>query len=99
MKKSSISHTKNTLSALLEEVKRGETIVITDRRTPIATIERYTPSLDGATADMADLVRKGVITPPRRSLDAEAFFSSEPPRLPDEVSAAALIVSEREAGR
>ncbi len=99
MKKSSISHTKNALSALLEEVKRGETIVITDRRRPIATIERYAPNFDGVAADMEDLVRSGVITPPRRSLDAEAFFSSESPRLPDGVSAASLIVAEREEGR
>ena len=97
MKKTNISHTKNSLSALLEEVKRGETIVITDRRKPIATIERYTPRFDGET-DLEDLVREGVVTPPRRPLDVEAFLSSEGPRMTDGVSAADLIISEREEG-
>ena len=95
MKKTNISQTKNTLSALLEEVKRGETIVITDRHKPIATIERYAPTF-GDTTGVEELVRAGVVTPPRRSLDVEAFFSSESPRLHDGVGAARLIVTERE---
>ena len=97
MKKTNISQTKNSLSALLEEVKRGETIVITDRHKPVATIERYTPTF-GDTAGVEELVRAGVVTPPRRPLDVEAFFSSESPRLHDGVRAAHLIVAEREEG-
>jgi prevent-host-death family protein len=38
MIRASVSHTKNHLSSLLNEVKMGETVVITDRDRPIARI-------------------------------------------------------------
>ena len=37
---SSISQTKNNLSALLEKVQAGETLIIFDRNRPVARVER-----------------------------------------------------------
>ncbi|HEY8899188.1 MAG TPA: type II toxin-antitoxin system prevent-host-death family antitoxin [Chthoniobacterales bacterium] len=37
---SSISQTKNNLSALLEKVQAGETLIILDRNRPVARVER-----------------------------------------------------------
>lgn len=37
---STISETKNHLSELLERVQAGETLIILDRKTPVARVER-----------------------------------------------------------
>ena len=54
MKKATISQTKNQLSALLDQVKHGETILITDRGQPVARLE---PVLGGKGDDEARLRR------------------------------------------
>ncbi len=46
MKIASITQTKNQLSALLDEVRKGETILIFDRDTPIARLEPVFPHED-----------------------------------------------------
>ena len=46
MKVASITQTKNQLSALLDEVRKGETILIFDRDTPVARIEPVFPHED-----------------------------------------------------
>ncbi|RME21268.1 MAG: type II toxin-antitoxin system prevent-host-death family antitoxin, partial [Deltaproteobacteria bacterium] len=38
MKTASITQTKNQLSALIEQVKRGETVLILDRGKPVARL-------------------------------------------------------------
>ena len=40
MKTATISETKNRLSALLDRVRHGETILITDRERPVAASSR-----------------------------------------------------------
>ena len=87
------------MSAILEEVRQGETVMITDRRRPIATIERFTPDFSGEAAGMEELIRRGAVTPPRRSLNVAEFFAGEIPRLRDDISASELIVAERRKGR
>lgn len=46
MRVASITQTKNQLSALLDEVRKGETILIFDRDTPIARLEPVFPHED-----------------------------------------------------
>lgn len=62
MRRASISEAKNRLSADLELVRRGETILITDRNVPVAQIVPLAPGA-GATDDerLRDLERRGVI--------------------------------------
>jgi prevent-host-death family protein len=73
MKKATITEAKNQLSALIDRVQHGETIVITDRGRPVA---RLVSALTGAAEDpegrLARLERRGGLrlatTPPPRAL-------------------------------
>jgi prevent-host-death family protein len=74
MKKATITEVKNNLSALIDRVKHGEAIVITDRGRPVA---RLVSALAGAAEDpegrLARLERRGGLrlataTPPRGSI-------------------------------
>ena len=73
MKTATITEAKNHLSALIDRVRHGETIVITDRGRPVA---RLVSALTGATEDpqgrLARLERRGGLrratTPPPRRL-------------------------------
>ncbi|MCY7302950.1 MAG: type II toxin-antitoxin system prevent-host-death family antitoxin [Thermoleophilia bacterium] len=69
MMTTSISEAKAKLSALLERVKAGETVTITDRGVPVAQIV----PLNGATevdwdARLERLERQGVIRRPKKKL-------------------------------
>ena len=73
MKKATITEAKNQLSALIDRVRHGETIVIKDRGRPVA---RLVSALTGAAEDaegrLARLERRGGLrpatTPPPRAL-------------------------------
>lgn len=99
MKSASISEAKNGLSALLDEVRRGETVLITHRGRPVARIESYQASELTAREAEAELVQRGIADPPRVPLDVERFLAKPVPRLADGISASRLIVAEREDGR
>ena len=62
MKKASISQTKNQLSALLDQVRNGETILVMDRNRPVA---RIVPVVDAevteVTGRLARLERAGFV--------------------------------------
>ena len=68
MKTATITQAKNGLSALIDRVKSGETIVILDRGTPVARLEPITGVDDGdgraARLERAGLARRGVTAPP-----------------------------------
>ncbi len=99
MKKATISVAKNTLSRLIEEVKRGETVLILDRDTPVARLEPVNSDPGMGSELVADLVRRGVLAPPRKPLDARAFVNRRMPKLPEGASALRALLEEREAGR
>lgn len=63
MKRATISETKNSLSALLDRVRHGETVVITDRSRPIARLEPMAREGGSGPDDgrLARLERAGVI--------------------------------------
>ena len=73
MKTATITEAKNQLSALIDRVRHGETVVITDRGRPVA---RLVSALTGAAEDpegrLARLERRGGLrratAPPPRSL-------------------------------
>lgn len=71
----SISEAKARLSALLERVKSGEEVTITDRGRPVARIVPI-PARDVDWEERLDrLERQGVIRRPKERLDAEAFLA------------------------
>ena len=99
MKKARIAVAKNTLSRLIDDVKRGETVMIFDRDTPVARLEPVTADADLSTTRMPELVRHGIVAPPRKPLAAAAFLARHPPTLRNGASGIRVLLEEREAGR
>ena len=73
MKRATISETKNGLSALLDRVRHGESILITDRSRPVARLEPVLSTGDAGSDEgrLAPLERAGVIRRARRGSLAE----------------------------
>ena len=69
-----ISDMKNRLSAYLREVRKGETVLIVDRREPVARLEPF--SYMSADERLQRLEREGVVA--RRGAEA-AVSAIEPP--------------------
>ena len=99
MKKASISETKNNLSRLLERVRRGETILITDRDRPVARLEPVGSALAVEVDGRLDrLQRAGLLRLGRGGL-VERIVSQPAPRAGKGASAVAALLEERDAGR
>ena len=98
MKRATVSQAKNDLSALLTEVRRGETVLVTLRGKAVAQIRPFdADSLvdEAATA----LIEEGIANPPRARLDLSSFLAAPRPRLPEGQSASRLIADERNENR
>ena len=76
MTTASISETKAKLSALLDRVKAGESVTITDRGVPVAQIVPLTESSEvDWDARMQRLARAGLVRLPKEKLDVEKFLA------------------------
>jgi prevent-host-death family protein len=97
MKKASITEAKNNLSALLDRVKGGSSVLIVDRGRPVARLEPVsrTPADDDR---LSRLVREGVVTPARAEAP-RSLFSTRPPRPKRRMSAVRALLDERREGR
>lgn len=99
MKKASITEAKNGLSALIDSVKAGASVLITDRGQPVARLE---PVETGQETDwdarLARLVRDGLVRPARAKLP-KSFFTRELPKLKDDASVVEALLEERREGR
>jgi prevent-host-death family protein len=96
MKRATVTEAKNGLSALLDRVKAGETILITERGVPVARLEPTSPvDWDARLArlEREGLVRRGIGRIPRWIID------EPPPRMPEGVSAVGYLLEERRTGR
>ena len=94
MKKASISELKNQLSAYLQRVRAGQTVIVYDRDRPIARIDRVADEDDDER--IAQLQRAGTITPPSEPLPLDVLRTPLP-RAGHSVLDA--LLEEREAGR
>lgn len=95
MKRATVTEAKNGLSALLDRVKAGETILITDRGVPVARLEPTSP-IDWD-ARLARLERKGVI---RRGRGSTLDVLDHPPvKTLNGASVVELLLEERRSGR
>ena len=96
MKTASISETKNQLSALIDRVKRGESILILDRGRPVARL--VAASTEGDTTGRIErLEREGAVLRAKRKLEAATFAA--PPEVPGGHSVVGLLLEERRSGR
>ncbi len=72
MEKATISQLKNQLSAYLRKVRAGQTVLIFDRKRPVARIERIQDAARGedrlARLERAGLVRRAPSPPPLAAL-------------------------------
>jgi prevent-host-death family protein len=75
MATASISEAKAKLSALLDRVKAGEEVTITDRGTPVARIVPVPPADVDWDERLERLERQGLIRRPKEKLDVEAFLA------------------------
>jgi prevent-host-death family protein len=96
MERASITEVKNGLSALIDRVKAGESILVTDRGIPVAVIEPVTDQGDLnerlARLERAGLIRRGTGRVPPEILGTPG------PRLPDGVDLVSYVLEERESG-
>ncbi len=95
MKTANIATAKNQFSRLIERVKLGETIVITERNRPVARIQPLAAS--GTPLDA--LHASGLLSPPHASLNVPAFLAAPRPTVLAGHDLREAILSEREAGR
>lgn len=98
MTTASISETKAKLSALLDRVKAGESVTITDRGVPVAQIVPLPAGEVDWDARMQRLARAGVVRLPKEKLDVEAFLAMPRPRARASV-VEALLEERRESDR
>lgn len=99
MKKASISETKNRLSQLLERVRHGETILITDRDRPVARLEPVGSGLEAEVEGrLSRLERAGLLRLGQGGL-VKRIVAEPAPRPKKGASAVAALLDERAAGR
>jgi prevent-host-death family protein len=100
MKSATISETKNRLSALLDRVRHGESILITDRSRPVARLEPVVGAGGGGPDEgrLARLERAGVI---RRARHArlDEILRVPPPATERSGDIVAAVVAERRSSR
>ncbi len=97
MKRATITEAKNQLSALIDQVRAGQTVLILDRGIPVARLEPVTgrPDPEGR---LERLERAGIIRRAKRPLSPEDL-SSPPPRPLKKASALEALLEERRSGR
>jgi prevent-host-death family protein len=99
MKTASVSETKNRLSAYLELVRRGETVIITDRNVPVAQLAPLAATMRGDDeARLQALERRGVIRRARARAGKD-FLKRLPAVARVKGDALAALLNEREESR
>jgi prevent-host-death family protein len=98
MKRATLTETKNNLSALVDQVQHGETILILDRGRPVARLESVQGREDDPEGRLARLERQGLLR--RASAPApRELVMAEPSRPSGGASALEALLAERREGR
>jgi prevent-host-death family protein len=98
MNQATISYTRNHLSSILDRVRAGETILITDRQRPVARLEPVSGTGAG-NPKSASLVRRGLIRPARRRLSVKALRALPLPESSGKGDILSAFLAGREEGR
>jgi prevent-host-death family protein len=96
MKMATVTDVKNGLSALLDQVKAGETVVVTDRGVPVARIVPVLASGD-ATGRLERWTRAGIVRAGSGSLPVN-LLAGPSPRPENDASVVQALIEERRAG-
>jgi prevent-host-death family protein len=97
MKTATITEAKNRLSALIDQVRSGETILILDRGLPVARLEPVAAHPD-ATGRLRRLQRAGIVRVSSTSPPLDLLRVPAPP-LAQGTSAVEALLRERRSGR
>jgi prevent-host-death family protein len=87
---------KSQFSRLIDLVKQGETVLITERNKPVATLQ---PVCQSSSAGLEALHASGLLTPPGRALDVAAFLAAPRASLTVGNSLTHAVLAEREESR
>jgi prevent-host-death family protein len=98
MKKASITEAKNNLSALIDRVKSGSSVLIVDRGRPVARLSGVHGSHLDDDGRLERLVREGIVRPARAPA-AKDVFATRPPRPAKGASGVRGMLEERRSGR
>jgi prevent-host-death family protein len=98
VKKASISTAKNRLSALIDLVRKGETVTITDREQPVAQLTPLPPSSVSSSSRLAALERAGLVKR-ARTIASKHLLDRLPPMPHTEADVLAALLAERDEGR
>jgi prevent-host-death family protein len=93
-----ITEAKNGLSALIDHVRAGESVLIMDRDTPVARLESAISASPDAEGRIARLERAGAVRAARKPPVSD-LLSTSPPGLRAGASAVATLIEERREGR
>jgi prevent-host-death family protein len=93
-----ITEAKNGLSALIDRVRAGESVLIVDRGTPVARLESAVSAAPDAEGRIARLERTGAVRAARKAPAIE-LLSTSPPSPRSGASAVAALLEERREGR
>jgi prevent-host-death family protein len=96
MHTSNIASAKSRFSHLIDLVKQGQTVLITERNKPVATLQ---PVAASSPAGLEALHASGLLVPPGKALDLPAFLAAPRASLAPGNSLAQAILEEREEGR
>lgn len=97
MKTATITEAKNGLSSLIDQVRAGESILITDRGLAVARLEPVTSTPD-PTGRLQRLERAGVVRIGGAKSPVE-LLRRPAPGLPAGASAVRAVIDERRSGR
>ncbi len=99
MKKVSITEAKNRLSALIDGLKGGSSVLIVDRGRPVARLEPATRAgKDEEDGRLSRLIREGIVRPGRAPLP-RSIFTDQLPRPKGGASVVTALIEERREGR
>jgi prevent-host-death family protein len=99
MKIASITEAKNRLSALIDGLKRGSSVLIVDRGRPVARLEPVTSLSEGEQdGRLSRLIREGIVRPGRTPL-SNSLIAAQPPCPKGDASAVAALLADRRDSR
>ncbi|HEV3228683.1 MAG TPA: type II toxin-antitoxin system prevent-host-death family antitoxin [Solirubrobacteraceae bacterium] len=93
-----ITEAKNRLSALIDRVRAGESVLIVDRGIPVARLESAVAPPADADGKIARLERAGAVRSARKP-PAREVLSRKPPSPRRGASAVDALLDERRGGR
>jgi len=93
-----ITEVKNRLSALIDHVRAGESVLIVDRGIPVARLESAVSLTEDAGGRIARLQRAGAVRPATKR-PATELVATRPPRARKGASAVGALLAERREAR